>query len=157
LEEIVGVLEGVFVALQDFAGAALGELHGGLGWGKLCDSPFQHELRQNFAHFEERRKVKGGQAAGGGAVETGFESVSGELGHVRGAYAAESELGFDEFGVEGHGGFCFSGIGAGKARLGMDGVVVVSRSVGCDVLRDVWRTYGARNLFAIFPSPYGLG
>jgi hypothetical protein len=45
----------------------------------------------------------------------------------------------------------------GRQGWGMDGVVVGSRSVGCDVLRDVWRTYGARNLFAIFPSPYGLG
>ena len=61
--------------------------------------------------------MKGGQAACGGAVEAGFEGVPGELGHVCGAYAVEGELGFDELGVEGHGGFCFSGIGGGKARL----------------------------------------
>ena len=39
---------------------------------------------------------------GGGAVKAGFEGVPGEFGHVRGADPAESELGFDEFGVEGH-------------------------------------------------------
>jgi len=55
--------------------------------------------------------------AGGGAVEASFEGVPGELGRVGGADAVKSQLGFDEFAVKGHG-RCFSGICAGKARLG---------------------------------------